>query len=75
MAKRIDFIIFRMKLRGTTVTDWAKENGHKPDTVFKTIYGKRGTVRGKGESVRIREHLQRDGFWPSDDELDAVMNG
>ena len=81
MAKRIDFVIFRMKLRGTTISDWAKEHGYKRDTVFKTIRGERGAVtggrgyRGDGLSARIKAELKEEGFWPSDDEIEAAVNG
>lgn len=59
-------VMSRFRLRGETVKDWAKANGHYLDTVYKTIYGTRGKS-GRGESLRIKEALLRDGFWPQED--------
>ncbi len=75
MANVSDFVIFKLRLARQSVKGWALENGYKPDTVYKTIHGRRGTVRDRGESVRIRAHLKRDGFWPTEDEVASVSNG
>lgn len=67
-----DIVMSRFRLRGETVKAWAIRNGHKPDTVYKTIHGARGK-QGLGESARIKKGLRRDGFWPEETEDPASM--
>lgn len=40
-------------------------------TLYKTIYGTRGK-QDWGESARIREELQKEGFWPQESAEDEV---
>jgi transcriptional regulator with XRE-family HTH domain len=47
---------------------------HKPDTVYKTLYGTRGKAE-QGESLNVKEGLRQDGYWPEDKEQGEAANG
>jgi len=75
MTKSVaNIVISRMRLNNVTVKGWAEVNDHKPDTVYKTLYGTRGKA-DRGESLKIKEGLRRDGYWPTDKESEAASNG
>lgn len=74
MTKSVaNVVISRMRLDGVTVKGWAEANGHKPDTVYKTLYGTRGKA-DRGESLNIKEGLRQAGYWPEDEENGEAVN-
>jgi len=66
-------VMARFRLRNETAKEWAQRHGFKLDTVYKTIYGTRGKAE-RGESLRIKEGLRRDGFWPEEEDGDEAVN-
>ncbi len=66
-------VISHMRLDGVRVKAWAEASGHKPHTVYKTLYGTRGKA-DRGESPSIKAGLGRDGYWPADHEGDDAVN-
>jgi gp16 family phage-associated protein len=75
MTKSVaNVVISRMRLDGVTVKAWAESNGHKPDPVYKTLYGTRGKAN-RGVSLKIKEGLRQAGYWPEDAERVEAANG
>ena len=60
-------ITARLRLNNLTLKDWAEANNYRPDTVYKTVYGKRGKT-GLGASAKIICQLKSEGYWPADTE-------
>jgi len=71
MANVAIHVIYRLRLDGQDLKSWAIKNGFKPDTVYKTVYGKRGVTGRAGESARIKGALMEGGYWPEDLEATA----
>jgi hypothetical protein len=50
MTTAVANVVFsRMRLEWVTVKAWAKANSHRPDTVYKSLYGNQGKA-DRGES-------------------------
>lgn len=74
MANSVANVVFsRLRLKSVTVKAWAKANSHRPDTVFKSLYGNQGKA-DRGESLKIKEVLCRDGYWPEEEEGTVAVN-
>jgi len=71
-----ELILQRLRDRGYSISRWCRVRGICPRHFYYVLAGERGNKHPRENTLRIWEHLKRDGIWPiPDGEAKLASNG